>query len=129
MSYEYFARPDTFNGPSMREIRLPIRLRLSGSGHLYSAIVAPSFRPNKACSLCGSGTFRHLHHCASNTGIGAAAADVPTQTGLHVFERWMWISIKESLASNDKAGCAKAALLRVVVNECLLHRMQLVAVH
>ncbi len=32
MSKEYFALPDDFHGPSMREIRLPIRLRLSAGG-------------------------------------------------------------------------------------------------
>jgi hypothetical protein len=32
MSYEYFARPDTFCGPSTREIRVPISRGFAGHG-------------------------------------------------------------------------------------------------
>src|SRR5258706_7302919 len=108
MSYEYFARPETLWAPSMREIRLRIRLRFSASGHLYSGIVS---------------SFRHLHHCRTNTHVGATAAEVAAQPGSQLFARWMRMLIEESLASNHEAGRAEAALLRVIINERLLHRM------
>src|SRR2546426_1328165 len=120
----------------MREMRFPIKLRLSASGHLYSAIAVPSFAlaVTQAASWRGvagtqAGSLRYLHYCGPHTHIGAAAAKVPAQTRFQVLSFGMWILVQEGLARYHETGCAKAALLAVVINECLLQRMQLFALH
>src|SRR5258708_3672107 len=80
MSYEYFARPETLTGPSMREMRLPIRLRFSASGHLYSGIVA---------------SFRDLHHRGANPHVGATTAEVAAQSRPQLFAGRMWMLVQE----------------------------------
>src|ERR1700694_1483349 len=87
-SYAYFARPETLKGPSMREMRLPIKLRLSASGHLYSGIV-PSF--------C------HLHHRCADTHIGSAPAEVAAQPGTQLFACGMRMVVEKSFASDEHA--------------------------
>src|SRR5258707_9829558 len=99
MSYEYFARPETLWGPSMREIRLPIKLRFSASGHLYSGIV-PSLR--------------YLHDRSANSHVGAAPAEVAPQTCSQLFGCRRGVLIKESLAGDHEARRTEAALLGVI---------------
>src|ERR1044071_8435807 len=118
MSKEYLARPETFCGPSTREMRLPIRLRLSASGHLYSAIATPSFL------LIG-----RLQDGGADADVGPAAAEIAAQALLHLFGRRVGVLVEEGFASDDEAGRAEPALLRVVVNKRLLDRVQLVALH
>src|SRR5450432_3995327 len=115
MSNEYFARPETLNGPSMRDMRLPIKLRFSASGHLYSGIVMPSF--------C------YLHDRGANTHVGATATEVAAQPGPQLFGSWVGVFVEKSFASDNKAGSAEAALLPIVVDERLLDWMQFVAIH
>src|SRR4029453_17595839 len=66
-----------------------------------------------------------LFHGRDNVGIGPAAADIPT----HVFaDRWVTCSmpfIHTADGRHDLSRCAIAALKRVMVDEGLLHRMQL----
>src|SRR2546422_1073945 len=109
----------------MREMRFPIKLRLSASGHLYSAIAVPSFAlaVTQAASWRGvagtqAGSLRYLHYCGPHTHIGAAAAKVPAQTRFQVLSFGMWILVQEGLPRYHETGCAKAALLAVVINEC-----------
>src|SRR5262249_26564497 len=116
ISKEYFARPDTLCGPSILDTRFPIKVRLSASGHLYSAIALPSFR--------GS-----LLYCRSDTHVGSAAAQVAAEASLDLFGRRIGVLVEERLAGHNEARCAEAALLSIVVDECLLNRMQLVALH
>src|SRR5437667_11614015 len=81
-SNEYFARPETFCGPSILEMRLPIKVRLSASGHLYSAIAPPSF-------------LRRLSNRSANAHVGSASAKVPAQSFLDLFGCWVGVLIKE----------------------------------
>src|ERR1700730_7156551 len=115
MSNEYFARPETLNGPSMRDIRFPISVRLSASGHLYSAIAPPSF--------C------RLHHGRSHTHVGSASTKISAQPFLHLLGSRVWVFVKECLTGNHESRSAEATLLSVVINKGLLNRMQLVALH
>src|SRR5678815_2710479 len=119
MSKVYFALPETLSGPSMREMRLPIWTRFCASGHLYSAIALFSF-PRR---LLG----RRLSHCSSHSDISPATAQVATQATLHLLRRWTGILIKERLAGHHETGSAESALLRIVVDECLLNGMKLAA--
>src|ERR1044071_3464028 len=110
MSKEYLARPETFCGPSTREMRLPMRLRLSASGHLYSAIASPSFL------LLG-----RLQDRRANADVGAAAAEIAAQPLANLFRRRVGMLVEKSFAGDDEARRAEAALLCVVVNEGLLN--------
>src|SRR4249919_1097508 len=92
-----------------------MRVRFSGSGHLYSAI-AP------ASSLGSLGSLRHR---SLDAHIGSAAAEIAAEPLLNLGGCRVGIAIKECLASHDEARCAEAALLGVVVYEGLLHRVQL----
>src|SRR6266705_580588 len=116
MSNEYFARPETFCGPSILEMRLPMNVRLSASGHLYSAIAPPSF-------------LRRLRDRCSNAHVGSAAAGIAAEPLLDLFGSWVRILVEERLARDNEAWRAKTALLCVVVDEGLLNRMQVVALH
>src|ERR1700682_3340523 len=98
----------------MREMRFPIKLRFSGSGHLYSAILASS---------C------YLHHCRANAHVRTTAAKVATQSASQLLWCRMRMFVQKSLTSDYEARRAKAALLGIIINERLLHRMQLVAIH
>src|SRR5262249_16658273 len=111
ISNEYLARPDTLSGPSMREILLPISVRLSASGHLYSAIAAPSF-------LSG------LRYGPANSHIGSAPAKVAAQPFLNLLGSRIGVLVQECLAGHDKSGSAETALLGVIVDKSLLHRVQ-----
>ena len=116
MSNEYFAQPETFCGPSILEMRLPMKVRLSASGHLYSAIAPPSF-------------LSRLCDCCSNAHVGAAAAGIAAEPLLDLFGSWVRVFVEERLAGDNEARRAEAALLSVVVDEGLLNRMQVVALH
>src|SRR5262245_57913733 len=117
-SYVYFARPETLSGPSIRETRLPIHVRLSASGHLYSAMLSTS--------LCGTVSLGCLKHCGPDPDIGSAAAKVSAQAFPDFLWCWIRILVKKCLAGHYEAWSAKAALLAIVVNERLLDRMQCV---
>src|SRR5215468_9467530 len=75
-------------------------------------------------SLGSFAGFGSLHYCSANACIGSAAAEVSGKPVLDFFGRGMGMLIKKGLASHHKSGCAETALLGVVVNERLLHRMQ-----
>src|SRR5713226_2453189 len=115
MSNEYFARPETLNGPSIRDIRFPIRVRLSASGHLYSAIAPPSFR--------------RLHHGRSHAHVGSASTKIPAQPLLNLLGSGVWVLVQKRLAGNHESRRADATLLSVVIDKGLLNRMQFVALH
>src|SRR6185295_10422054 len=115
MSNEYFARPETFCGPSMREIRLPMKFRLSASGHLYSAIAPPSFR--------------RLRDRGANAHVGSAPAKVAAQSLLNFFGCRGWVLVQECLCRDHESRRAESTLLAVVINEGLLKRMKLVTLH
>src|SRR6185369_9123801 len=114
-SNEYFARPETFCGPSMREIRLPMKFRLSASGHLYSAIAPPSFR--------------RLRDRGANAHVGSAPAKVAAESLLNLFRRRIWILVEKRLCRDHESRRAESALLAVIVDEGLLKRMKLIALH
>src|SRR4029078_6710079 len=116
MSMEYLARPDTFCGPSILEMRLPIKVRLSASGHLYSAIALPSF-------------LGRLRDRRSNAHVGAAAAGIAAQSLLDLFGGGGGVLVQEGLAGNHETGVAQATLLRIVIDEGLLYRMEIIALH
>src|SRR5262249_13159415 len=118
-SYVYFALPETLSGPSIRETRFPIQVRLSASGHLYSAMVSTS--------LHGAMSLSCLEHGGPDTNVGSAPAKVPAQASLDLFRCRIRILVEECLAGNDETRSAKPALLAVVVNKRLLDRMQILA--
>src|SRR5690242_20527533 len=89
-SNEYFARPDTFCGPSILDMRLPIKVRLSASGHLYSAIAPPSF-------------LRCLSNRSADAHVGSASAEIPAQPLLDLLRCRIRMLIKEGLRRDDKA--------------------------
>src|SRR5436853_7038 len=99
-------------------MRLPMRLRLSASGHLYSAIASPSFL------LTG-----RLQDRRANAYVGAAAAEIAAQSFLDLFGRRVRMLVEKGFAGDHKTGRAETALLRVVVNERLLNRVQFIALH
>src|ERR1041384_8721669 len=99
-------------------MRLPMSVRLSASGHLYSAIFPPSFLRS-----------RRLHHCRANAYVGSAAAQIAAESMLHLLWRWVWIFVEKGFAGYDKTRRAEAALLRVVVYERLLNGMKIFALH
>src|SRR5215471_7089458 len=68
--------------------------------------------------------FGSLHYCPANACIGSTAAEVSGKPVLDFFGRGMGMLIKKSFAGHHKSRCAETALLGVVVNERLLHRMQ-----
>src|SRR5436190_13335763 len=119
MSIEYFARPDTFCGPSILEMRLPMKVRLSASGHLYSAIALPSLLPS----------LRRLRDRCSNAHIGTAPAGIAAEPFLNLIGGWIRILVQKRLACDHEAGSAEATLLGVIVDEGLLNRVQIVALH
>src|SRR5439155_26718511 len=108
ISYEYFAAPVAFNGPSMRSMRLPMSARLSAAGQSTFAISRNSF-PGR------------VHHGEHHAGIGAAATKIAAETGADLLDRGVRIFTDESGAGDDEARGAKAALLGVVVHKGLLH--------
>src|SRR5438876_10819899 len=113
MSKVYLALPEAFAGPSMREMRLPIKLRLSASGHLYSAIASPSSQ------ILGRLCNRRFHPDIASAATGIAAHVLGDQ-----FRRRIGMLGEEGRAGHHKARRAEAALLSVVVHERLLHRTQ-----
>src|SRR5215207_7582963 len=117
MSKVYFALPAAFSGPSIREMRLPICVRLFASGHLYSAIASPSFPLRNL--------LRGLGDRGANADIGAAAAEIAAEAALDLRRSRIWMLVEKCLASHDEARRAETALLRVVIDESLLHRVKI----
>src|SRR5215813_4163930 len=107
----------------MREMRLPMWVRLPSSGHLYSAIALASshqFRRSPFPHLSGS-----LRDGGLDADICAAAAEIAAHAHLDLFRRRRGMFFEQRRAGHDEAGSAKAALLRVVVPEGLLDRMEI----
>src|SRR5689334_11610822 len=119
MSNEYFARPETFCGPSILEMRFPMRVRLSASGHLYSAIALTSFLP----------FLRRLRDSRSNAHVRAAPAGIASESLLNLFGCRVGVLVEERLAGNYETWSTEAALLSIIIDERLLNRMQSIALH
>src|SRR5215469_4475541 len=117
-SYVYFARPETLSGPSILETRLPIQVRLSASGHLYSAMLSTS--------LHGAVSLGCLEYGSPDPDVGSTAAKVSAQAFLDFLRCRIPVLVKECLAGDHETWSAKPALLAVVVNKRLLDRMQAV---
>src|SRR5438552_3502322 len=116
MSNVYLARPEAFSWPSMREIRLPIKRRsfASGQSYLHFAMTFSSPpaegrpRENSSTSGClrGRSAARGFEHGVFDAVVGAATAQVPAQTLLHLFERRVRVLVQERAARHHEAGSA-----------------------
>src|SRR5581483_9007040 len=110
----YLALPLTFSGPSTREMRLPMSLRFSASGHLYSAIALAPF-----LHILGG-----LRDRGADADVGSTAAQVAAQAMPDLVRRGTRVLVEQGFAGHHEAGRAEAALLAVVVHKGLLHRVQ-----
>src|SRR2546423_6193151 len=73
----------------------------------------------------GSGSFlRDLRDGLANSGIGSAAAEIAAEAVADVVGAGLRMFVEEGLAGDDESGSAEAALRSIVLDECLLHRMQ-----
>src|SRR5262245_31809356 len=104
-------------------MRLPMWVRFSSSGHLYSAMVLASSRQFRRPG------FSHLPRSLRDGGldavIGAAPAEIAARAQLDLFGRRPGVFFEQRCAGHDEAGSAEPALLRVVIPEGLLDRMEL----
>ena len=102
----YLARPDDFTGPSTREIRLAQQRTGCGIGPLVFAHDAlPSCRRLPAPLREFRRRFRNGRIAAQIRGECLLPSD--------------WDVVQEIRGRNDEARRAEAALLRVVIDECL----------
>src|SRR6185369_1365930 len=74
----------------------------------------------------GSSSFRlcRLHHGGAYAGISAATAEVSSQPVLDLLRRGFGMLVKKRLGRHHEPRRAEAALLRVIVDECLLYGME-----
>src|SRR4051812_7916699 len=70
-----------------------------------------------------------LGYGVANSKVGSAAAEVATQAAAKLFRRGVWMLVEKSFGRDHITRRAEAALLRVVINIGLLHRMRLFARH
>src|SRR5437764_8282197 len=70
-----------------------------------------------------------LRYSVANSKVGSAAAEVAGESAAKLLGGGVRMLVKESLGRDYISGRAEAALLRVVINICLLHRMRLIARH
>src|SRR5215469_12565860 len=61
--------------------------------------------------------------------IGATTAEIAAESVTNLLLRCIGIFIEEGLCGDDETWCAEPALLRIILDECCLHRTQLVALH
>src|SRR5687767_8778117 len=115
MSYEYFARPVTFSGPSMREIRVPISRGFSGHAYVgcWLAVVCSA----TSASLRRERSFQHAD-------VGPAATEISIERPSCLLRCWIRILLEQRHRCHHEAGRAEAAHQAVVVAEGLLHGMQ-----
>ncbi len=76
-------------------------------------------------TLAGLRSFRQCD--GANSVVGSAAAEVAAQAAANVFRCRFWSAAEESGGSDDEARRAETALLRVVSDECLHYRSEIVA--
>src|SRR5262249_41214549 len=104
----------------------PMSERLPSSGHLYSAIALASSR-----QFCGRRLWRlaHLLRGLRDGGldamIGAAAAEIAAHAQFDLFGRRRRMFFEQRRAGHDETRGAEPALLRVIVPEGLLDRVEL----
>src|SRR5947209_6741337 len=103
-------------------MRLPISVRSPGSGHLYSATARTSCHRQPCRPLLPPAA--DFADRLANAFVGPAAAEVPAQSAADVFVAGMGVLIEKRLARHHEARRAESALLRVVVDEGLLHRVE-----
>src|SRR5688572_680758 len=121
MSYEYFARPVTFAGPSTRLMRVPSSRDFSGHGYFGCAAGRAG-----ACtsgtwarsSLATSRAFR-LQGRREKADVGAAPADVAVERPSGLFGRRRRRLLEQRDGGHHEARRAEAAHERVVVAKCL----------
>src|SRR5512143_871607 len=110
-------------GPSIRLTRVPIRWRspASGQSYLHLGMRASLSVSRRTYSHC-LGRFKHS---LADTGVSPATAEVAAQSFFSLFHRRVGMLFQESRAGHHESRRAKTALLRVVVDEGLHHRSQL----
>src|SRR5665213_1392303 len=126
MAYVYFARPETFAGPSGRFTRVLISVGFSG--HAYRLASASSsglggvWPPRPWNSATGHPLHRQRRfHDAHER---AAAADVAVELVARLVARRVRIFFEQRHGRHHEAGCAEAAHQAVVIEKRLLHRVQ-----
>src|SRR5262245_3397774 len=111
MSKEYFAAPVVLRGESMREICLPISVRLSAEGQSTFAILNAPF-------------LRGVRDCEQHAGVGAATAEIPAEPSADFVNAGLRMLPHEGGRCHDEPGRAETALLGVMFHEGLLHCVQ-----
>src|SRR5262245_5981761 len=66
-----------------------------------------------------------LHHGSADSSVGTAPAEVSAQPMLDLFRRGIGMLVKKRFGGDDEPRRAEPALLRIVVDERLLHGMKL----
>src|SRR5438067_985578 len=69
----------------------------------------------------------NLRYGMANSKVGPAAAKVAGETTAKLLGRGIWMFVKERLGRDYISGRAEAALLGVIINIRLLHRVRLLA--
>src|SRR5262245_178460 len=128
MSNVYFARPVTLSGPSSRLTEVPRTVGLAGHAHFLASSLGPCCAGGTG-GFCGLATrhplcFQSRFHDAIEC---ATAADVAVESSPYLFGSRVRIFLENADGSHDEAGCAETAHQTIGVAECLLHRMQVVA--
>src|SRR2546426_9151785 len=125
LSNVYLARPVTLSGPSRRLTDVPRTEGLAGHAHFLA-------RSLMGCSagFCGLAT-RHppcFHRRFEDTHERAAAADITVEPLTNLLGRGVRIFLQQADCRHDETRRAEAAHQRIRIAECLLYRMQPVAV-
>src|SRR5687768_5725605 len=121
MSYEYFARPETFSGPSMRLIRVLSRRRcwgqangelaLADAGAATSATWSPAVTATASSRRRSSATGASLHRerGLEQPHVGAAAADVAVERLARLGGRRVWRLLEQCDGGHHETRRAEAA--------------------
>src|SRR5438105_471237 len=125
MSYVYLALPCALMGPSIRLMDFPRSVRSAGGGQVRAGpagcCAAAAFAGGCCLAtghpLCCQRRFQHTH-------VGAAPADVAIECAARLLGRWVRMLFEQRDGCGDETRRAEAAHQRVLLAECLLHRVE-----
>src|SRR4051812_27615494 len=110
MSYVYFARPDTFSGPSTRVRRFPRTADSSGAGHGYFACCfgRAGALTSGTWSATGHSLLR-VEHGLEHARVRAAPADVAVERGPGLVGRRVGVLLEQRDRRHHEPRRAEAA--------------------
>src|SRR5688572_14579347 len=123
MSYEYFARPVVFSGPSTRLTRVPSTRDFSGHAYFGWLAGRAGAWTSGTWSSATSHPFR-LERRRKDADVRAAAADVAVEGALGLLGCWIRSLLQQGNGRHYESRRAESAHQTVVVAVGLLHRVK-----